>query len=114
MYTEFLPLIAAAILAGISWSTVGVFSLYKNGLDSTINWLKVRKNVIIGTVLGIVGWGLGVVDKVGIPAINSPEAFIVAVAAYFPLVVLADKLFTKKEKPVEENSYDDSFDDDEG
>ena len=113
MVTEFLPLIAAAVLAGISWSTVGVFSRYKSGLDAKVDWLKTRKNVIIGAVLGVVGWGLGVLDKVGIPAITTPEAFVGALVAYFPLVILADKLFTKRAETPEGDSFDDSFDDDE-
>lgn len=104
---EFLPLIAAAVIAGIGWNTVGIFSRWRSGIEAAIDWSKVKRNAIIGAVLGVVGWALGSIDAVAIPSITGPETFVAAIAAYFPLIVLADKIFTPKEDPTVSDDDDD-------
>ncbi len=98
---EILPLLAAGIVAGLGWSTVGVWSRYKSGLDSTIDYVKLKKNVIIGGVTGTVA-SIYALTQGSVNGITGIETFALAVIALFPIVILVDKLLTKKEDPDEE------------
>jgi len=88
--------ICAAVLAGISWNTLGIWQVYRDSGIKAVDWLKVRKNVIIGTVLGIIGYGVALSGNIGLVEITSLDSFIAVVIAFFPLIVIADKIFTRK------------------
>jgi len=91
-----LATIGAAVLAGISWNTIGIWQVYRDGGLAAVDWLKVRKNVIIGIILGVIGYGVSLTGSIPIPAIVDLNSFILAVIAFFPLVVVAERIFTKK------------------
>lgn len=91
-----LALIGAGVLAGIGWSLIGWWNQYKSNGEKNIDLVKVRKNVVVGTVLGIIAWGLALSGQVAITPITGSESFVNAVIAMFPLIVLADKLITRK------------------
>jgi len=91
-----LTTIAAAIVAGISWNTLGIWTKWREDEDSSIEWSRVKKNVIIGAIIGIIAYGIQI--QAGDPSvvIASINAFVIAVVGFFPLVVVADKIFNKK------------------
>ena len=91
-----LTTIAAAILAGISWNTLGIWTKWREDQDSTIEWSRVKKNVIIGAIIGAIAYGIQI--QAGDPevAIGSINGFVMAVVGFFPLIVVADKIFNKK------------------
>jgi len=91
-----LATLGAAVLAGISWNTLGIWQVYRDKGFVAVDWLKVRKNVVIGVILGVIGYGASLADAVSIPVIWNFESFILAVIAFFPLIVVAEKIFTKK------------------
>jgi len=91
-----LATIGAAVLAGISWNTLGIWQVYRDRGFAAVDWLKVRKNVIIGVVLGVIGYGASLSNAISIPIIWNLESFVIAVIAFFPLIVVAEKIFTKK------------------
>ena len=97
MVVELIAPLGAAIIAGISWSTLGIFNKWRSGKDSTIDAKKLRKNVVIGIILGAATMGYGVYTGEASSLITTANGFITAVAAYFPTVVIVDKLFNKKE-----------------
>jgi len=92
-----LATLGAAVLAGISWNTLGIWQVYRDRGFVAVDWLKVRKNVVIGTILGVIGYGASLSDAVAIPMIWNLESFVIAVIAFFPLIVVAEKIFTKKQ-----------------
>jgi len=93
-----LATLGSAVLAGISWNTLGIWQVYRDKGLLAVDWLKVRKNVIIGIILGVIGYGVSLTDALAIPVIWNFESFILAVVAFFPLVVIAEKIFTNKSK----------------
>jgi len=101
MVVEFLALIGAAVLAGVGWSTLGIFNKWRNNEDAEIDWGKVRKNVIIGSGLGVVTFGYGLVTGEADPIIDTGKAFILAVGAFFPLIVIVDKILNRTEEEEE-------------
>jgi len=90
--------VMAAVLAGLGWSTVGIWSRWRSGIDAEIDLGKLKKNVIIGAVVGVVSWGYLIAQGDVAPAIASIEAFIAAIALYFPIIVVVDKLLIRKEE----------------
>lgn len=92
-----LVILGAAVTAGILWNTLGVWQKYKEKGIKAIKWAKVRKNVVIGVVLGVIGYALTVSDAIPVPAITGLNTFILAVIAFFPFVVIAERVFTRKE-----------------
>jgi len=88
--------IGAAVLAGISWNTLGIWQKYRADEKAKVDWGKVQKNVVIGAVLGIIAFGVGLTDVLPIPIITGLGSFIGATIAFFPLIVIAEKIFTKK------------------
>ena len=89
--------IGAAILAGVAWNTLGIWQRWREGADdSSPDWSKVKKNVIIGTILGVIAYGVAVSQGSSLPIIVDVNTFALAVIAFFPLVVVADKIFTRK------------------
>ncbi len=98
MVIELIAPLGAAIIAGVSWSTLGIFNKWRSGESSTIDKEKLKKNVIIGTILGAATMGYGVYTGEASTLIITANGFITAIAAYFPLIVVVDKLFNKKEE----------------
>jgi len=95
MVIEIVAPIAAAILAGIGWSTLAIWNKWRSSEDSTIEWSKVRKNVIIGSGIGVATYGYAVYTGDVNTIINTAQDFIIATAAYFPLIVVVDKIINK-------------------
>ena len=93
--------IAAFALAGVSWNTLGIWQKWRNADNAKIDWKRVRKNVIIGVVLGVIAYGVKIsaIDASDTPVlVASVNDFILTIIAAFPLVVVADKIFNKKQK----------------
>jgi len=105
MVYEAIALIGAAVTAGISYNTLGIWKRYREGGDAAIDWAKVKKNVIIGSVLGVIGWGVSLTKQLPIPEVASVDSFALAVIGFFPLIVVADAIFTNHEL----GSNDDGF-----
>ncbi len=106
-----LPVIAA-VLAGLGWSTVGLWSKWRSGEAVNIDTGKLKKNVIIGAVIGLVTWGYTISQVTAgdvVPIINTAQLFIAAIVGYFPVIVIVDKLLVRKND--EEFEEDDEFDD---
>lgn len=93
-----LATLGSAVLAGISWNTLGIWQVYRDKGFVAVDWLKVRKNVVIGIILGVIGYGVSLTDTVAIPVIWNFDSFILAVIAFFPLVIIAEKIFATKAK----------------
>ena len=91
-----LTTIAAAIIAGISWNTLGIWTKWREDEDSAIEWSRVRKNVIIGAIIGAIAYGVQIQAGDSAVVIASINGFVMAVIGFFPLVVVADKIFAKK------------------
>ena len=91
-----LATIGAAVLAGISWNTLGIWQVYRDKGFQAVDWLKVRKNVIIGMVLGIIGYGASLSGTIALPVISDLNTFILAVIAFFPAIIVAERIFTRK------------------
>ena len=74
---------------------------WRNADNSKIDWKRVRKNVIIGIVLGIIAYGVkisvGDASDTGIIVVSVND-FMTTIIAAFPLVVVADKIFNRKTK----------------
>ena len=93
-----LIILAASVSAGVLWNTLGIWQKYKETGAKGIDWLKVRKNTIIGVALGVIGYALTLSDAVTIPEIQGLNSFILAVIAFFPFVVIAERVFTRKQE----------------
>jgi uncharacterized membrane protein len=93
---QVLPVIAG-VVAGIGWSTIGIWSKWKSNQDAAVDWIKLRKNLVIGAGTGVITYFYGLTQG-GAPVINSIEAFAAAVATYFGLVVVVDKLLTRNDE----------------
>jgi len=96
----------AAVLAGLGWSTVGIWSKWRSGNDVVIDLDKLKKNVIIGAVVGVITWGYTIAQGDVAPLIGTVETFIAALAGYFPIIVIVDKLLIRKEESEEEEFID--------
>ena len=105
-----LPVIAA-VLAGLGWSTVGIWSKWRSGKDVEIDTGKLKKNIIIGSVIGGLSWAYTVATAVEgdvAPLINTVPTFIAAIVGFFPVVVIVDKLLVRKE---DDEILDEEFED---
>lgn len=96
MVVEFLAPISAAIASAIGWNVIGVWEKWRNDEEASVDWKKVRKNVIIGSGLGVATFGYAVATGQPEPIINSAQTWFAAVCVYFPLVVIVEKLLGKK------------------
>lgn len=94
-YEIALVIIAAYIIAGISWNTLGIWQKWRSGDTVKIDLNKVKKNVIIGAVLGVIAYGVQISAAVTITAVTGVDSFIAVVIAAFPLIVVADRIFSK-------------------
>ena len=101
MVVEIIAPIGAAVLAGIGWSTLGIFNRWRNNNGADIDTDKLKKNVAIGAGLGIVTFGYAI-SQGDTSVIGTLNDFIIATATYFPLVVIVDKILNRSEESDEE------------
>ena len=98
-YEIALVTICAFILAGVSWNTLGIWQKWRNAdKDSKIDFERVRKNVNIGAILGIIAYGVQVgaaTEDTVTQLVSSIPEFVGLIVAAFPLIVIADKIFNK-------------------
>ena len=97
-----LVILGAAVSAGVVWNTLGIWQKYKETGVKSLDWAKVRKNIIIGTILGLIGYAATLTDTVTIPEIQGLNSFILAIIAFLPFVVIAERIFTRKREAVVE------------
>jgi len=98
MVVEFLGPISAAIASAIGWNVIGVWEKWRNDEKADIDWGKVKKNVAIGAGLGVATYGYAVATGQAEPLVNSAQTWFMAVATYFPLVVIVEKIIAKKKE----------------
>lgn len=110
MFEEILLPVIAAVLAGLGWSTVGIWSKWRSGNSISIDTGKLKKNIIVGVVIGAVTWGYTISQGDTVPLITTAEMFIAAIVAYFPIIVVVDKLLVRKDESPE---IDELFEDEE-
>lgn len=87
--------VLSAIIAGLGWSTLGIWQKFRIGEGAAPEGKKLAKNIIIGAGLGIATFAYSVATGEATPVINSTQDFFVAVGLYFPLIVLVDKIIAK-------------------
>lgn len=93
-FNVLLPVLAG-LAAGIGWSTIGVWQRWRENQDASVDWKRLRKNLVVGTGLGIITWGYAIFTGDATPTIATVKDFVLAVGGYFPLVVIVDKLLAK-------------------
>ncbi len=98
--------VVSAVLAGLGWSTVGIWAKWRSGKTVDIDLGKLKKNVIIGAVIGAVAFVYGSVNGDFNPVITTTQAFFISAASYFPIIVLVDKLLVKHGSEEEEEFED--------
>ena len=87
--------VLASVIAGLGWSTLGIWQKFRLGEGASPEGKKIAKNIIIGVGLGIATYAYTSATGATAPIINSTQDFFVAVGLYFPLVVLVDKIIAK-------------------
>lgn len=103
--TAFILPLLAALVASLGWNLFGIYSQWRKTGSTKLNTQKLIKGIIIGIVIGIVAFGVQVVnDEDAIAEINSGNAFVIAVAAYFPFIVIVEKLFAQREAEISSKS----------
>ena len=103
-YDIILPVVSA-VLAGLGWSLVGIWAKWRSGKTVGIDLGKVRKNVIVGGVVGVVAYGFQSVYGDVAPVIATAQALFTSIASYFPVVILVDKLLIKHGEASEEEEF---------
>ena len=103
MIETFILPILAAIVAGIAWNSFGIYTNWRATGSLDIDQKKLAKNIIIGIIVGIVAYGFQVStsDADDIIAITTPNLFFAAVAAWFPIIIIVEKLFASRAKELE-------------
>ena len=102
MIETFLLPILAAVTAGVAWNSFGIYSNWKKTGSLEINGKKLLKNIIIGIVVGIVAYGFQVTtDETAIIAISTGNMFFAAVGAWFPIIIVVEKLFLRRQNEIE-------------
>jgi len=97
--------VVSAVLAGLGWSLVGIWAKWRSGKVVDIDLGKTKKNVIIGIVVGAVAYGYASVYGDVTPVITSAQALFTAIASYFPIVILVDKLLIRHGEESEEEEF---------
>ena len=97
--------VVSAVLAGLAWSTVGIWAKWRSGKTVDIDLGKLKKNVIVGAVIGAVAYGYTSVSGDTNLVITTTQAFFASIAAYFPIVILVDKLLVKHGSESEEEEF---------
>ena len=105
MFENIILPVIAAVLAGLGWSTVGIWSKWRSGNDLTIDLGKLKKNIIVGVVVGAVTWGYTISQGDVAPLITTAELFIAAIVSYFPIIVVVDKLLVRKDESPEVDEF---------
>ncbi len=109
MFEEIVLPVLAAVAAGLGWSTVGIWSKWRSGGEAEVDYGKLKKNIIVGAVVGAVSWGYVIAQGDVSPIITSVETLIAAIMIYFPIIVIVDKLLVKADESKQD--LDDEFDD---
>ncbi len=104
-YDIILPVVSA-VLAGLGWSTVGIWSKWRSGKTVDIDLGKLKKNVIVGAVVGAVAYAYASVSGDIFPVITSAQGMFLAIASFFPIIILVDKLLVKKGSEQEDEFED--------
>jgi len=99
--------VVSAVLAGLGWSTVGIWAKWRSGKTVEIDLGKLKKNVIVGAVVGVVAYAYASTSGDVSPVITTAQGMFLAIASYFPVIILVDKLLVKH------GSEDEEFIDDE-
>ena len=89
--------IVAGIVAGISWSMLGLWSKYRSTGEKSIDRDKMKKNLLVGAGTGFASYIYALGTGTAIPFISSFEGFVAAAGAYFTLVVVVDKLLIARD-----------------
>ncbi len=108
MFENIVLPVLAAVAAGLGWSTVGIWSKWRSGGDAEIDTKKLRKNVIVGAVVGFVSWGYLIAQGNTSPLITDIPTLIAAIMIYFPIIVIVDKLLVKADES--KDDLDDEID----
>lgn len=90
--------IVAAITAGVGWNTVGIWRAYRENKAHSIDVKKLGRNAVIGAIIGIIAYGITIVSPTPIIVPLTIEGFFGAVAGFFPLVVIAERIFLNSNK----------------
>jgi hypothetical protein len=96
-----LAVVLAAVIAGLGWSTLGIWQRFRSGESAAPDGKKLAKNLIIGVGLGIATFAYTTAVGDAAPVIDSTQDFFVAVGLYFPLIVLVDKIIAKTSTEIE-------------
>ena len=94
--------ILAGIVAGISWSMLGIWSKYRSGGESSIDTGKMKKNLAVGAGTGVASYIYAILTNATLPTITDFGSFVLAAGGFFTLVVLVDKLLVAKEDPIDD------------
>lgn len=89
--------ILAGVIAGVSWSMLGLWSKYRSGGGKSIDTDKLKKNLLVGAGTGFASYIYAIATNASIPMVDSFAGFVAAAGAYFTLVVVVDKLLIAKE-----------------
>jgi len=119
MFENIVLPVLAAVAAGLGWSTVGIWSKWRSGGEAEIDYGKLKKNIIVGAVVGFVSWGYLIAQGNMSPIITDVASLIAAIMIYFPIIVIVDKLLVKADESkedlddeidrLEEEEYDDDY-----
>ena len=90
--------VLAGVAAGLTWSLLGIWSKYKSSGFEGIDISKLKKNIVVGAGTGVATWVYSTLAGDITPVITSVTTFILVAGSYFPLVVVVDKLLTRKEE----------------
>lgn len=90
--------IFTAVLAGVSWNTIGIWRAYRENQTHSIDGKKFLRNAIIGAIIGIIAYGLSLVSANPITITPTIEGFFFAIAGFFPIVVIAERIFLNSNK----------------
>ena len=93
--------VLSGVVAGVSWSMLGLWSKYRSGGGNSIDTGKLKKNLAVGAGTGFATYVYAIATNASIPIIDSFAGFVAAAGAYFTLVVIVDKLLVAKEDPIE-------------
>lgn len=89
--------ILAGLVAGITWSMLGLWSKYRSNGDKSIDYSKMKKNLLVGAGTGFASYIYAIATNASIPIIGDFAGFVAAAGAYFTLVVVVDKLLIARE-----------------
>ena len=89
--------VLAGIVAGVTWSLLGLWSKYRSTGEKSIDSDKMKKNLLVGAGTGFASYIYALGTGTAIPLISSFEGFVAAAGAFFTLVVVVDKLLIARD-----------------